>query len=811
MPEFLLRLMGVPGSDVTQVTDATLSLRSGGALGWLILLGAALVMLAVWVYRRYSRDLSQFQRIGLTTLRCIFLGLLVLLLMQPVLSLTIEGSIRRALVFMVDASSSMDIQDERRGDDLIRAGIALGRLDATRGIEQSAEGLSDVGRPPRMRLVRSMLQNDRLRLLPQLAEEYDIRPYRFGASAEEIAATGDTAAATGRWIESIAAEDSATRIGDGVREVLGRSRGQPLAGIVLITDGASNSGAPATAAAETARQQGVPLYIWGVGITSPRQVAVTNMFAPEVAFFDDDVPVTVRIRSNGMEGRKTRLRLELIPDQPEGASAEQKLEKEITLDDGEQIIPLVITPGKPANGQDARQYRLVASVEATGDESITDNLSRSQPLRVIDGSIKVLYVERAPRWEYRYLQAMLMRDRRVSLKTVLLEAAPGLSSDPDGPYLPEIPRDKEELFAYDLIIIGDVNLRALPSAQLDAIEEFVSKFGGGVLVIPGRRYGLSEMEGTVLERMLPVETARQSTGRSGSNGSGGAIKVELTTDGAQSTFLRLSDDETESASLWTQMPEIYWTTQVSRAKPAAQVLLTEAQTGRGGSGPRMPIFALHQYGLGQVFFSGTDQTWRWRRLGDEHYITLWTQIVRRLALPHLLGESKRTQLSTDQQEYATGDRITIYARLYDENYAPLTLDQVQATYRSPSGVEGTLLLRREQAGTYRGEFVAPQAGAYELHVENDPDTTLGFDVGAPRLELSQTAMNEPLLQQMAAVSGGQYYREETLHELPGHVRQRTERVRSNHDVDLWASPLFFILMLSVVTAEWLWRKAVQLK
>ncbi len=806
----MLKLMGVPGSDVAQVTDATLTLRGGSVMGWMLLLGVALIFLAIWVYRRYSSDLPRIQRIGLTVLRCIFLGLLVVLLMRPVLSLTIEGSIRRSLVIMVDASSSMEIQDERRGNDLVRAGIGLGRLDPTRGLEQPTDELGDIGRPARMRLVRSVLQDERLRLLPQLAEEYDLRPYRFGASAEEIAAAGDTAPATGRWIETVKTTDSVTRIGDGVREVLGRSRGQPLAGIVLITDGATNSGSSATGAAEMARQQGVPLYVWGVGITSPRQVAVTNLFAPEVAFFDDEVLVSVRIRAHGMEGRTTTLRLELIPEQPESAPAEQVIEQDIILNEGEQIIPILLTPQKQQEEEQSKQYRLVASLEPTGDEASTDNLTRAQPLRVIDGSIKVLYIEYAPRWEYRYLQAMLMRDHRVTLKTVLLEAAPGLSSDPDGPYLPEIPRNKAELFEYDLIILGDVDLRAFTSLQLEAMEEFVSKFGGGMLIIPGRRHGLSSIEGTIVEWMLPVEPTRGTFGRPPANGSD-PIKVELTTEGMLSAVLRFSDDETENTAIWERLPEIYRLTPVFRPKPAAQILLVDAQQTRSGASSRTPIFVLHQYGLGQVFYSGTDDTWRWRRLGDEYHITLWTQIVRRLALPHLLGESKRTQLSTDQQEYATGDRITVYARLYDEHYSPLIQDQVRGTYRTASGISGTLLLRREQPGTYRGEFVAPQAGAYELYVETDPTTTLGFDVGAPRLELSQTAMNELLLQQMAAISGGAYFREENLHELSNHVRQRTKRVRSTHDVDIWASPIFFILLMSVVTAEWLWRKAVQLK
>ena len=43
-----------------------------------------------------------------------------------------------------------------------------------------------------------------------------------------------------------------------------------------------------------------------------------------------------------------------------------------------------------------------------------------------------------------------------------------------------------------------------------------------------------------------------------------------------------------------------------------------------------------------------------------------------LALPHLLGESRRTQLSSDKQTYGLGDRVTLFARVYDQGYSPVT-------------------------------------------------------------------------------------------------------------------------------------------
>jgi hypothetical protein len=117
----------------------------------------------------------------------------------------------------------------------------------------------------------------------------------------------------------------------------------------------------------------------------------------------------------------------------------------------------------------------------------------------------------------------------------------------------------------------------------------------------------------------------------------------------------------------------------------------------------------------------------------------------------------------------------------------------------------------EQPAMYRGEFVAPVAGSYSFWVDLDPDTPLDFNVTEPQFEFGETAMNEGLLKELAATTGGQFFREEDLHKLPETISAKTERVQSPLEVELWASPLYFLLMLGVVTAEWILRKMSHLK
>ena len=117
----------------------------------------------------------------------------------------------------------------------------------------------------------------------------------------------------------------------------------------------------------------------------------------------------------------------------------------------------------------------------------------------------------------------------------------------------------------------------------------------------------------------------------------------------------------------------------------------------------------------------------------------------------------------------------------------------------------------EQPGLFRGEFIAPLPGQYQFFVENDLNTPLEFNVTEPKFELAETAMNEPLLRDLATSTGGAFFREEDLWKMPETIGQRTERVRSPLEVELWCSPLYFLLLLGIVSGEWVLRKLSQLK
>jgi hypothetical protein len=820
MREWLLQnLLGIPFQQGAHIVDVHTAFRGAIGTGTVILIGIALAAIVGWMYHLAASHLQVWRRYALAIFRIAFLLLLLLLLKRPVIQFTLEGSVRRTLLLLVDGTRSMTIPEERtEAADLKRAGIANAVLDPTKGLDQSlnSNAIAGLAHMTRLQIIQSVLQNDKLKLIKSLSGDFDVTAYRFGQANAADAQLHDAGQAVTSdaqanpvvdlaWAKSLTADAPSTAIGDAIHDALARTRGQPLAGIWLITDGQNNSGASIATAAQDARAAGVPIFAYGVGLKLPKDVIVSRPFAPDIAFVNDEVPVTVRVRSQGLAGQSGQLTLKLGDQEVDHA------EVKFGADD-EAIVPVKFTP------QSAGEYDLSAEIPPRSDEAVTTNNRGVTHLRVVDGKIKVLCIEQYPRWEFKYLQAILMRDRRLSVNFVLAEGDPDIALGKDSPFLPAIPTNREDLLKYDMIIVGDVDPKLFSSDQMSTISDFVTKFGGGLVSIAGRRFNPAAYRETPFEKMLPIDLSSLSASMAGPTGT--AIRLQPTDSGKRSPMLKFSDDKIENDLIWKdKLAPIYWDVTSVRAKPAADVLVVDPDSAKESKYGKLPVIALQQYGVGQVLYVGTDNLWRWRKNnGEAYYQAFWSQAVQRLALPHLLGGSKRVQLLADKESYSTGEKMTIDARVYDKSFQPVNEKTVDGFLESDKGERSQISMRPvpDQPGNYRAQFVAPPPGHYKFFIDRASDveakkTQLDLIVTEPRLELDETAMNETALREAASLSGGQFYREEDLYKFPDAVKAHTEHVQSTVDAEIWCSPAVFILMMLILIAEWILRKLCQLK
>ena len=783
MNSLLLKLLGLPTEDASSVVD--FSWRFAPLLEPAIIALAAVVLAVIaWLaYRSTPEDISAKHRRIMTLMRMIFFIMLLGLLIRPVLELTLKREEQRTLAVIVDASASMGIVDQRTSaEDRARVAIAAGTLSPDAGLESPPPADSSPA-PARSKVAEMALSNPQLNLIESLSEKVNVVRHSFAGKLHPQQTANEPTLPE-------------TALGDAMIETLRRHSAEDLGALLIITDGVSNEGVTPVTAAKNLRARGVKVFTFGVGTTDSRDVAIDSIGMPSVALAEDAVPVSVRIRQRGLTGETATVTVKMA-----GVTAGVK---EVVLDgSGDQEVIIPIIPNKP------NEYQVEATIETDGGEILDTNNTLKRSLRVIDSSLKVLMVESSPRWEFKYIQAMLLREKRIDLDCYLASVDPSVARAQDNPYIENFPDRREDLFGYDLILFGDIDPAKLPDNAIENITSFVSEGSGSVVILAGKRFTPAAYRNTGLERLLPIELSPTRLGAESATASR-PIRLQLTEAGLAEGFLNLEEDPDKVQERWSKLPPVYWVTKTERAKPAAKTYLVNPNG-------NYPVMAMQRYGAGEVMWVGTENTWRWRRnTGDLYHTRFWGQVVQRMAGRRLATGSRRTELRSDRTISREGERFTVFARLLDQSFQPRSDETVRAVLTGSGTQPGpprTVILRAipGSPGEYRAEFPAGEPGRYKLGLPDDTGSSIDLTVRGTDREFAQTAMDKNILQEIATITGGQFLREENLHEFPSIVNLEPAEILLARESELWNSPLYFILLLLPLTIEWFMRKFAELK
>ena len=586
------------------------------------------------------------------------------------------------------------------------------------------------------------------------------------------------------WAEQLTPAGSETRLGEALMAVLNRTRGQPIAGVILVSDGQLNAGLPHDDAIAVAREVNVPIYTVGMGaITRPANVAVVDIEAPTRVYPGDAFTITGFVQSFGLDGRAAKVELISFP-QPESGESEEG--REVRFED-ERTINLSATgdlhPIKFDVEPDDLPGRRVYQVRITppqGDRNGGDNM-REAVVQNVERRTRVLLLAGGPTREFRFLRNQLYRDNEIIVDVFLQTARPGVSQEADE-ILYEFPEDSDALFEYDCIVAFDPDWQSIDEAQIRLLEEWIDRQAGGMIVVTGPVYTSqwaserrSDLTVDILKGIYPVVFSNL----------GGAIElgkfqadepspIEFTREGLESDFLWLGDNGSESQHAWAGFEGVYGYYSVKDVKPGATVyarFLNEDEA----VGDDMPVYmAGHYYGAGRVFFLSSGEMWRLRALDPTYFETFYTKLIRHVSEGRLLRDSKRGLLMVERPRYKVGDPVNIQARLTDAQHRPLSadkLEEVSTIVARPDGTQMTVKLRNVNVGSgeiagregmYAGQFTALQLGDYNVQL-TVPDTggeevlTQQISVRAPRKEIERPERNDALLADLASSTGGTYY------------------------------------------------------
>jgi hypothetical protein len=792
--------------------------------GWLAVGGLALLGLllwaVIWMYRHEGRAGASSRARGiLAGIRCLILLLLAAILLEPVRVKILRKWIDSYTIVLADSSSSMDLSDHYRDPEAMSSVRSLLRTDDASRVRRA-----DVG--------NAVLGADDARFLRQLAENNRVKLYAFSGEPEAVSTlasarepelapaqppkepqggANDTLGNRERKLEvDIAARGPATNIERAFRRSVESLAGTPIAGVVVLSDGGFNQGAPAEEVARLARERQVPVHVVGIGDPSPpRNVQVVTLEAPENVFQKDPFTITASLSAEGVGTEAIHVSLYSV-DATTGGERRQVASQTVRADVGQVPVTFELRPERVG-----RYTYTVTATELPG-ETVSEDNTKQATVSVIDTSTRVLIVAGGPSWDYRFVTKLLERDDSFDVSCWLQSADFSAVRDGDT-VIDHLPTTAEELFEYDVILLFDPEPQELTNDWARLADRFVSEYGGGLLYQTARPHASTFMRETALKPLhdlLPVSSDPEADLILNQVGhyQTKASPIEIPEAGFNHPILRMGDDPVSSKLAWQGIGEVYWHYPVLREKPVATPLIRHGDPRMRNAYGGHVLAAVQFVGGGRVGFLGFDSSWRWRRYGEGVYDRFWVQFVRHLAEGKLIGGNKRATLLVENEHPSIGQAVAVSVRMLDKRFEPITRDEIRARYQVDSE-RGDFVLtgRPDRPGWFEGRFVPNRIGSYRISVsipDADPDEPHSIErevvVARPNLEILHPQMNKAALLALAEQSGGgRYWRVDQGEELARSIPDLHEEIPvRSRPLTLWDNWKTLALLVALMSIEW---------
>jgi uncharacterized membrane protein len=727
----------------------------------------ALVVIALGAlitYRGITTPGALRDRLVLVTLRLALVAVLMFCLFRPSLILKAAVPQQNFLGVLIDDSRSMTI--------------------------------TDVDGKPRSQFVEDQLADPKNPLIDALAQRFVLRFFRFSSSTDRLNNPKD-----------MKYDGTSSRLGTALERARDELAGLPLAGLVLVTDGADTSEGTLDEHLAALKSRSIPVFPVGLGRDRfERDIQISRVETPRVTLKGTSLSVDVVLSQTGYGGQTVPLQVE---DDGRIVSSQQ-----VALPrDGEAATIRVSFTAKDAG---PRLFRF--RVPPQDGEQVTQNNTRDALVEVSDRREKILYMDGEPRYELKFIRRAVEDDENLQV-VILLRTAEDkyyrLDIGNPEELVAGFPKTREELFAYRAIILGSVEAASFSPDQLRMLADFVSKRGGGLMMIGGRRaFVEGGWAGTPVAEVLPVELDG-APARGNNQPEALWVSVRPTREGSTYPVTKLEATDKASTDRWNELPRVTTVNPVQRVKPGATVLLT----GEDDRRVEHVVLAYQRYGRGKSLSFPIQDSFIWKMdatipVTDTTHSTFWRRLVRWL----VDGVPDHVSIMTDADRVEPGETVKLTAEVNDPAFVEVNDAQVLATVRAPSGktTEIPLQWTVSKDGEYRSTFVPDEAGLYEISAtatrgqQSLGTSTLHARASAGDSEYFDAAMRSSLLNRIAEETGGHFFTPADAAKLPEAISYSGRGVTVVEERDLWDMPIVLVILLALIAGEWGYRRKLGL-
>ena len=733
----------------------------------LVTAGLALLLFAV---RPQFGTLNRRRWLALTGIRLVIILLVMVALLRPTRITTLKTPRTSVLVMLLDVSRSMTLPSGRGGTS---------RWDIQK-----------------QTLARSQAA------LAQLAGKMELRVYGYDSQLHPLQITAGKLAIPTR------PEGEQTDIGTTLSEALRAEQGKRLAGVILMGDGAPTAFEPAVETQEAGRSLrdnfAAPLYTITYGpagdAAQSRDVAVERLDEQFTVFVKNELAIRSLVRIRGYV--KQDIPIELILEDAQGQKQTIGRKTVRADEDGQQVaVEFLHTP------LEAGHYRLTVSAGQQAGELVAKNNELGAYLTVLEGGLRVLYLDGAARHEQRFLRRALNAspdielDDRVITRRSQKQWPISLGADLKG--------DK-----YDAFILGDLDARALSADDLKALADAVAA-GKGLLMIGGRSsFGPGHYLETPLAGALPIVIDRLEGADFG-----GQERDEFYLEGPLlivpaelHALTRLAADEANAAA-WRKLPPLAWANKFVGVKEVAGVrVLLETPQGA-------PLLVSGEFGQGRVLAFAGESTYLWTMHGfEKEHKRFWRQVILWLVRRDDLNKDD-VWIKLDQRRFNPGGRVNVTAGARTSTGEPITGAALTTAVILPDGTRQPLRLALDK-DHWAGSFVVKEPGDYAVETSA---VSGGKELGKAKaeflvfdrdVELSNPAADPDLMASLAAWTkqdGGRTVAPDELPRLLAEIARRgpeyeTRQIKwklASTALDAWS---YLLALVGALSVEWWLRK-----
>ena len=631
-----------------------------------------------------------------------------------------------------------------------------------------------------------------------------------------------------KWTELLQPDGSETRLGESLNELVGKSAGNTLSGLLVVTDGRLNAGLEAEIARLRAARSETRLVTIGVGSRKPQiNLRMAGMRSPTDVHRGDPFDISVVVQGANLAEQNGSVTLFQQSPGSDGKDRKKVDSQDFQFEETEVPVELKFQQQISVPGE--YEYVAVAELkDGTLVELTMDDNQRHREVEITDRKQKVLIISSGPMRDYRFVRNMLFRhsgvDSDVWLQTVQGQNV-GFVSQEATQVLTEFPKTLAELNKYDVIIAFDANWDLLNAEQQEFLNGWVDKHRGGMIFVAGELFtpelardrekfkDIAVLYPVIPGRMLAELRITQRADR--------ASPVRLTPEGRTLEFLQIADATGRSSvDLWKEFDGIFRSYPVQGIRAGATVLAEYNNPRARTQDGQPPFLASQLYGQGKTLFVSSAETWRLRAISAEGHQRFWTSMLR------YVGEGRRSQGQTlgmlllDRSEASPGQTVTIRAQLFNNDMSPLNeRDFVSISIVDDQGrpIDPPHELRRDplRDGQFVNTFRPSRPGSCRvtLAVPNSDEVLQAtVDVSTPDLESQSPSQDVALLTALPDQTGGQYLAiEEVVAQLADLLPDRSQPIQIDEQrVPLWDNDWLMYLMAGLLAIEWITRRMFRL-